>query len=120
MCRLKGYDLWASLVWKHFPHFDLESGVVFEETTVVYMYLSFQFQMSKNEIGMCEFEMHLKNAHLNCKGPQTNMPQNVGSLKDLTSKIYTAWVDTLNSAKLIVLRSVLGPFGRCCVDVSQS
>ena len=51
--------------------------MVFEETTGVYMYLSFQFQMNKNEIGMCEFEMHLKNGHLNCKGPQTNMPQNV-------------------------------------------
>ena len=27
-----------------------------------------------------------KNGHLNCKGPQTNMPQKVGSIKDLTSK----------------------------------
>ena len=35
--------------------------------------------------------------------PQMNMPQNVGSIKDLTSK-NIHWVDTLNSAKLIVLR----------------
>ena len=27
-----------------------------------------------------------KNGHLNCKGPQTNMPQKVRSIKDLTSK----------------------------------
>ena len=26
-----------------------------------WMYLSFQFQMNKNEIEMCEFEMHLEN-----------------------------------------------------------
>ena len=26
-----------------------------------YMYLSFQFQMNKNEIEICELEMHLNN-----------------------------------------------------------
>ena len=36
---------------------------------------------------------------LNCEGPQTNMPQNIGSINDLTSK-NIHWVDT----KLIVLR----------------
>ena len=44
-----------------------------------------------------------KNRHLNCKGPQTNMPQKVRSIKDLTSK-NKHWVDALNFAKLIVLR----------------
>ena len=35
----------------------------FEGTTGAYMNgrLSFQFQMNKNEIEMCEFEMHLEN-----------------------------------------------------------
>ena len=42
-------------------------------------------------------------SYLNCKGPQTNMPQNVGSIKDLTGK-NKHWVDALNCAKLIVLR----------------
>ena len=40
MCRPKGYDFWPFLVWKRVytlvAHFDLESGVVFEETTEMY------------------------------------------------------------------------------------
>ena len=40
MCRPKGYDFWAFLVWKRVytlvAHFDLESGMVFEETTGTY------------------------------------------------------------------------------------
>ena len=37
--------------------------MVFERTTGAYMNgrISFQFQMNKNEIEMCEFEMHLEN-----------------------------------------------------------
>ena len=48
---------------KHFAHFGLESGVVFEGTTGVQLrtFLSFQFQMSKKEREICEFEMALKN-----------------------------------------------------------
>ena len=47
----------------HFAHFCLESGMVFGETTGVQRrtYLSFQFQMSKKEREICEFEMALKN-----------------------------------------------------------
>ena len=45
----------------HFAHFGLESGMVFEGTTGVYELLSFQFQMSKKEREICEFEMDLKN-----------------------------------------------------------
>ena len=39
MCRPKGYDFGAFLVWKrgiHFAHFFLESGMVFEGTTGAY------------------------------------------------------------------------------------
>ena len=43
----------------HFVHFGLESGWVFEGTTEVF--LSFQFQMSKKEREICEFEMDLNN-----------------------------------------------------------
>ena len=32
------------------------------------------------------------NWHLNCKGPQTNMLQNVGSIEELTSKKYIEWM----------------------------
>ena len=48
---------------KHFAHFGLESGMVFEGTTEVQLrtFLSFQFQMSKKEREICEFEMALKN-----------------------------------------------------------
>ena len=38
--------------------------MVFEETTGAHMCLCiyrFQFKMNKNEIEICEFEMHLKN-----------------------------------------------------------
>ena len=46
------------------------------------------------------FELLLRkigqNWHLNGKGPQTNMPQNVGSIEDLISKLicieYTHWI----------------------------
>ena len=47
----------------HFAHFGLESGMVFESATGAYecSYL-FRFQMPnvKNEIEICEVEMHLK------------------------------------------------------------
>ena len=33
----QGKGFWAFLVWKHFTHFGLESGMVFEGTTGVYM-----------------------------------------------------------------------------------
>ena len=47
----------------HFAHFGLQSGMVFGGTTGVQLrtYLSFQFQMSKKEREICEFEMDLKN-----------------------------------------------------------
>ena len=32
------------------------------------------------------FLKHFKAGYLNCKGPQTNMPQNVGSIEDLICK----------------------------------
>ena len=32
-----------------------------EQRERTWTYLSFQFQMNKNEIEMCEFEMHLEN-----------------------------------------------------------
>ena len=46
----------------HFAHFCLESGMVFGVTTGVQLrtYLSFQFQMSKKEREICEFEMAWK------------------------------------------------------------
>ena len=37
MYRPKGRGFWAFLVWKDFPHFGLESGMVFEGTTGAYM-----------------------------------------------------------------------------------
>ena len=43
----------------HFVHFGLESGWAFEGTTEVF--LLFQFQMSKKEREICEFEMDLNN-----------------------------------------------------------
>ena len=45
-----------------FVHFGLESGMVFEGTIYGsdWAYLSFQFQMNKNEVEICEFEMYLK------------------------------------------------------------
>ena len=46
----------------NFAHFGLESGMVFKGTTGAYeRILSFQFQMNKNEIEICDFEMHLEN-----------------------------------------------------------
>ena len=47
----------------HFAYFGLELGMVFERSTWAYMnlLLSFQFQINKNEIEICELEMHLKN-----------------------------------------------------------
>ena len=42
----------------HFAHFGVESGW---ELRSVWTYLSFQFQMSKKEREICEFEMDLKN-----------------------------------------------------------
>ena len=44
-----------------FVHFGLESGMVFKGTTgVSEHFLSFQFQMNKNEVEICEFEKYLK------------------------------------------------------------
>ena len=47
----------------HFANFGLQSGMVFWSTKRVYerTSLSFQFQMSKKEREICEFEMDLKN-----------------------------------------------------------
>ena len=48
----------------HFVHFGLESGIcmIFEGTTGVSERISvpFQFQMNKNEVEICEFEIHVK------------------------------------------------------------
>ena len=43
-----------------FAHFGLESGIVFEGTTGDDC-TSFQFQMSKKEREICEFETNLRN-----------------------------------------------------------
>ena len=44
----------------HFTHFGLKSGMVFEGTTGPYERIFlFQFQMSKTEREICEFEMYL-------------------------------------------------------------
>ena len=45
----------------HFAQFGLESGMVFEGTTGVYERLSFEFQMSKKEREISEFEMNFEN-----------------------------------------------------------
>ena len=42
-------------------HFGLESGVVFEGTTECMNVFIVQFQMSKKEREICEFEINLKN-----------------------------------------------------------
>ena len=47
----------------HFAHFGLEPGMVFEGTTEVYEGIyrfNSNFQMSKKEREICEFEMDLK------------------------------------------------------------
>ena len=52
------------MVGEHFAHFGVESGTVFRGnygSVHKWTYLSFQFQMDKNEIEMREFEMHLEN-----------------------------------------------------------
>ena len=43
----------------HFAHFGLGSDMLFEGTTGVYEYLSFQLQMNKKEREICELEMDL-------------------------------------------------------------
>ena len=44
-----------------FAHFGLESGLIFKGTTGVYERIYFfQFQMSKKEREICEFEMDFK------------------------------------------------------------
>ena len=45
----------------HFAHLSLESGMVSRELHGVWTYLSFQFQMSKKERELREFEMDLNN-----------------------------------------------------------
>ena len=45
----------------HFAHFGLERVWFPKELRIVWMYLSFQFQISKKEREICEFEMDLKN-----------------------------------------------------------
>ena len=46
----------------HFAHFALESGMVFKGTTgACERIYCFNFQISKNEREICEFEMDLKN-----------------------------------------------------------
>ena len=61
-----------------------------------------RFQNDPKDKTKIDSQVMILDWHLNCKGPQTNMPQNMGAIKDLTSK-NIHWVDTLNSAKLIVL-----------------
>ena len=65
MCCPKGLWFWGLFGPKtgiHFAHFGLESSVVFEGTTGMYARnYHFQFRMNKNEIGIYEYEMHLKN-----------------------------------------------------------
>ena len=60
LCR---FGLKTGILGIYFAYFGLESGMVFEGTTGVYerSYLSFQFQMNKNEVEIYEFEMHSKN-----------------------------------------------------------
>ena len=61
---MEGSEFWAFLVWKHFARFGVESGMVFGGnygSVHEWTYLSFQFQMNKNEIEMYEFEMPLEN-----------------------------------------------------------
>lgn len=63
MCRPKGCGFCTVLSENgyKFSHFGLELGMIFERTTEVYeRYLLVQFQMSKNELEIFEFEMHLK------------------------------------------------------------
>ena len=45
----------------HFAHFGLERVWFPKERRIVWMYLSFQFQIRKKEREICEFEMNLKN-----------------------------------------------------------
>ena len=45
----------------HFAHFGLESSMVFEGTTECMNVFIVQFQMSKKEREICEFEMGLNN-----------------------------------------------------------
>ena len=48
----------------HFAHFGLESGMAFEGTTECVNVFIVQFQMSKKEREICEFEMDLNNFFL--------------------------------------------------------
>ena len=60
MYHLKGYGFLGLFGLK--INFGLELGMVFEASTAVYEYIyQFQFQMSKKEREICEFEMGLKN-----------------------------------------------------------
>ena len=54
---------WAFLAWKrvHTSSILLWSSVWFlRELGIIWTYLSCQFQMNKNEIEICDFELHLK------------------------------------------------------------
>ena len=46
---------------QHFVHSGLESGMVFEGTRECLNVFTFQFQMSKKEREICEFEIDLNN-----------------------------------------------------------
>ena len=48
----------------HFAHFGLESGMAFEGTTECMNVFIVQFQTSKKERELCEFEMDLNNFFL--------------------------------------------------------
>ena len=54
---LRRFGLKTGILGIYFAYFGLESGMVFEGTTGVYerSYLSFQFQMNKNEVEIYEF-----------------------------------------------------------------
>ena len=47
-----------------FPHFGLESGMVFKGVRECTNYLLFQFQMSKKEREICEFETDFEKSFL--------------------------------------------------------
>ena len=64
MYRSKGYGFWAFLVWKRVYTLPIlvRNWVWFSRGNYgsVWTYLSFQFQVSKKEKEICEFEMDLK------------------------------------------------------------
>ena len=56
-------QVWSAPLGRVFDHFGRESGMVFERNMGVYkrIYRFSQFQMSKKEREICQFDMDLKN-----------------------------------------------------------